>query len=205
MTAATLEEALAAFQRLDPDLAWPSISELVIPLFQRMRPYASGFPEAVRALVPPGVSVTFAIDAGPAFTHISEDLLGRWGLPLSDVIAQAFANLERRAAACSPEQLVHEPVGGIRLRALQSRTGSASTFVLLPHALARIFGPGPQLFIAPMRDLLVSLPAGVDRGFATWLHEEFAALDPNCLAPIAFDFRDGRIALEPLGAPTAVA
>src|SRR5260370_1065235 len=89
MTAATLEEALAAFQRLDPDLAWPSISELVIPLFQRMRPYASGFPEAVRALVPPGVSVTFAIDAGPAFAHISEDLLGRWGLPLSDVIAQA--------------------------------------------------------------------------------------------------------------------
>ena len=86
-----------------------------------------------------------------------------------------------------------------------SLKGSASTFVLLPAALERIFGTEPQLFIAPMRDLLVSLPANVDRGFAGWLHEEFAALDPNCLAPIGFDFRAGRVTLEPLDAPTAVA
>ena len=28
---------------------------------------------------------------------------------------------------------------------------------------------------------------------------EFASLDPNCLAPAAFDFRDGSIAVEALG------
>jgi hypothetical protein len=93
----------------------------------------------------------------------------------------------------------------VPLQTLQSGTGSASTFVLVPEMLARIFGPAPQLFIAPMRDLLVSMPLDVDREFAAWLHQEFAAIDPNCLAPVAFRFTAGTVTLEPLGDAAAVA
>ena len=88
---------------------------------------------------------------------------------------------------------------GVPLRSLQSGTGSASTFVLVPDRLPAIFGRGAQFFIAPMRDLLISLPAAVDRGFAAWLLNEFAELDPNHRAPIGFAFREGVVSLEPLG------
>ena len=75
-------------------------------------------------------------------------------------------------------------------------TGSASTFVLVPHRLAAIFGPEPQFFIAPVRDILISLPADVERGFAAWLMREFAELDPNFLAPVGFAFRGGAVSVE---------
>jgi hypothetical protein len=55
-----------------------------------------------------------------------------------------------------------------------------------------------------MRDLLISLPPAVDRGFAAWLLNEFAQLDPNHLAPVGFAFRDGLVSLEPLGEAMAV-
>ena len=50
-----------------------------------------------------------------------------------------------------------------------------------------------------MRNLLVSLPISVDREFATWLFDEIASQDPNCLAPAAFVVGDGLLALEALG------
>jgi hypothetical protein len=51
-----------------------------------------------------------------------------------------------------------------------------------------------------MRNLLISLPISADREFAAWLFDEFAAQDPNCLAPTAFVVGEGQLALEPLGA-----
>lgn len=205
ITSASLEEVLAALQGYDPADGWDAVADNVIPLFQRVRPYPSDFPEGVRTIVPPGVSVSFAIDVGPAFTHITAESLKLWNVSLGDVRDRAFANLELRAAEAAGIPLVTEPVDGVPLRTLQSGTGSASTFVLLPHRLRAIFGREPQYFIAPMRDVLVSLPAAVDRGFAAWLMAEFAAMDPNHLAPIGFAFRNGHVSLEALGDPVAIA
>ena len=65
--------------------------------------------------------------------------------------------------------------------------------VLAPSELARIFGDGPSLFIAPMRDLVIALPGDAEPGLAAWLYAEVAADDPNCLAPMAFRFEHGRV------------
>ena len=62
---------------------------------------------------------------------------------------------------------------------LQTGVGCASAMVLLPDELRRVFGEGAQLLIAPMRDVLISLPPDVDRAFAAWLNDEFASMDPN--------------------------
>jgi len=45
----------------------------------------------------------------------------------------------------------------------------------------------------------------VDRQFAAWLHHEFSAMDPNCLAPVAFRYSAGSVTVEPLGDPASVA
>src|SRR5437773_164706 len=52
----SLEEALAALDNLDAGLGWPTVERRIVPLFQRIRPYPPGFPEAVRHLLPSGIS-----------------------------------------------------------------------------------------------------------------------------------------------------
>jgi hypothetical protein len=111
---------------------------------------------------------------------------------------RALRNLRRRARRARDYDLVAEPIGGVPTLAFQSRDGWASTTVLVPEAMDRLFGRGPAFFIAPSRDLLVGLPVDVDLGFATWLAEEFEAEDPNALRLEGFEWRDGTIRCRPL-------
>jgi hypothetical protein len=89
-------------------------------------------------------------------------------------------------------------IDGIPVDLFESGDGWASTTVLLPDAMARLFGPGPNMFVAPWRDLLIRLPAEVDLGFATWLTEELESEDPNALRLEAFEWRDGEVRCRPL-------
>ena len=157
-------------------------------------------PEQLRVLVPPGLSVGFGVDIGPAFITVSPEMAEEWGVRADDILARALANLEGRMAAVRPRDVYDGTIGDMPVRILQSPTGSASTYVLVPQALGRLFGRHRQLVLAPMRNLLISLPISADREFAAWLFDEFAAQDPNCLAPTAFVVGDGHLALEPLGA-----
>ena len=65
--------------------------------------------------------------------------------------------------------------------AFQSREGWASQLLLLPDQLVRVLGDRNGLILAPMRDLVISLPLDVEREFAHWLLEEFAEVDMNAL------------------------
>ena len=200
VVSASLEEVLAALETMPQELTWESIAPEVVPLFQRVRPYHESMPEQLRVVVPPGLSVGFGVDIGPAFITISPEMAADWGVPPDEILGRAVANLERRMAAVRPRDVHDGTVGDVPVRILQSPTGSASTYVLAPGALGRILGPHRQLVLAPMRNLLISLPVTADREFAAWLFDEFASQDPNCLAPAAFVVGDGTLALEPLGA-----
>jgi hypothetical protein len=122
-----------------------------------------------------------------------------WGVPADAILGRALANLEARMAGVRPRDVHDGSIGDVPVRILQSPTGSASTYVLVPEALGRILGRHRQLVLAPMRNLLMSLPITADRDFAAWLFDEIAAQDPNCLAPAAFVIDHGQLALEPLG------
>jgi hypothetical protein len=56
-----------------------------------------------------------------------------------------------------------------------------------------------------MRNLLMAMPVDVDRDYASWLFDEVASEDPNCLAPAAFIVGNGTLAVEPLGDAFGVA
>ena len=196
----SFEEVLAALETMPQELTWESVAPEVVPLFQRIRPYHESMPEQLRVVVPPGLSVGFGVDIGPAFITISPDMATDWGVPPDEILGRAVANLEQRMAAVRPRDVHDGTIGDVPVRILQSPTGSASTYVLVPGALGRILGRHRQLVLAPMRNLLISLPVTADRDFAAWLFDEFASQDPNCLAPAAFVIGDGTLALEPLGA-----
>ena len=90
---------------------------------------------------------------------------------------------------------------GVPVRILQSGLGCASALVLVPDELRRILGLEPQLLIAPMRDLVISMPPDTDRAFAAWINDEFAEMDPNGLALDAFALADGELRYEALRSP----
>jgi hypothetical protein len=199
ITSASPHEVLAAIDELPADLPWPHVSSLVLPIFERVRPYPLGYPPHVEAIVPPGLKVGLALDIGPGLIHVTPDMLGGWGMSLADLTAVALANVHDRASQVQPSDIHHGPLGDVEVRLLQTGRGVGSTLVLAPTELVRLFGDGPCLFIAPMRDLIVGLPPGED-AMAAWLFGEIAAEDPNHLQPRAFAFDGRAVRVVPLDA-----
>jgi hypothetical protein len=172
---------MAAIGRLDPDLPWDKVHDMVVPMMPRVRPYPGPAPDPVRALLPPGILVGFGIDIGPAITVIGSGLLESWRIDVATLAATALENLRDRAGACEPGIVHRDAVADVSVDLLQTGGGFAASLLLVPEFLERFFGPGPHLLVAPMRDILIALPGDVDRDFAGWLSEEFEVLDPNHL------------------------
>jgi len=180
MTRADDATILAAVDRLDPDRPWSQAGADVRPMLPRIRPYP--FPvDPVRTMLPPGILVGFGVDIGPALTMVDSGQLERWGVGVGAVAERALDNVRRIAAECDPGAVVRQSVADVPVMALQTGEGIAASLLLVPETLAPFFGSGPLLLLAPMRDLLIALPASVDRDVAAWLAHEWEALDPNHL------------------------
>ncbi len=181
VVSASPEDVLAAINRLDPDMPWKKTRDLVVPMMPRVRPYPAPAPDPVRVLLPPGILVGFAIDIGPALTVIGDSLLKSWSVDPATLAETALDNLRARADACDQRIVHRDSVADTPVQLLQTGAGFAASLLLVPEHLERFFGRGPNLLVAPMRDVLIAMPGGVDREFAAWLAEEFEMLDPNHL------------------------
>jgi len=186
MEQARPDEVLRAMGALPPDLDWPTMAPHVIPILPRRRPLPPSAGRPFRVTLPPGVPTGFGIDIGPAFLVVGESLLEGWPVTPVELVATALDNLRDRVGPLRPKDLHRDVIDSVPVRILQSGVGCASALVLIPDELHRILGTDPQLLLAPMRDLLVSLPVDVDRGYAAWLNDELAGMDPNGLALDAF-------------------
>jgi len=182
----------------DHGLAWDDVADDILPIFERARPFGYEAEPPAQAVVPPGVTVGFGVDLGLAFARVASVHVEAWPVDIAGLTERALKNLRRRARRARDYDLVREPIGGVPTVAFQSRDGWASTAILVPEAIERLFGPAPALFVAPSRDLLVGLPADVDLDFATWLTEVFEASDPNALRLEGFEWRDGTVRCRPL-------
>lgn len=200
MKHATPDAVIRAIGGLPPDLDWAAVAEGVIPILPRRRPMPPLAGEPLRVTLPPGIPTGFGIDIGPALLVVGTSLLESWPIGPADVVARSLENLRDRLRPVRARDLVRETVDGVRVRMLPSGAGCASALVLVPDELQRILGPEPQCVIAPMRDLLISMPADTDRAFVAWLNEEFASMDPNGLALDAFALERGVLRYETLRA-----
>jgi hypothetical protein len=182
MEQASPDAVLRAMGALPRDLDWEVMAPNVIPILPRRRPMPPQAGEPFRVTLPPGIPTGFGIDIGPALLVVGESLLATWPIGPADLVATALENLRARLRPVRPRDLVRQALDGVPVRVLQSGVGCASALILVPDELRRIFGEEPQCLIAPMRDLLISMPVNADRAFAAWLNEEFAEMDPNGLA-----------------------
>jgi hypothetical protein len=199
---ASPEAVLRAMGELPRDLDWDLIAPNVIPILPRRRPMPPQAGEPFRVTLPPGIPTGFGIDIGPAFLMVGETLLSGWQIGPADLVARALANLRERTRPVRPRDLASVTIEGVPARVLQTGLGCASALVLAPDELRRIFGERPQCLLAPMRDVLVSLPPDADRRFAAWLNEELATMDPNGLALDAFMLDADSLRYERLPGPT---
>lgn len=195
---ATPEAVFRAMGALPPDLGWEVMAPNVIPILPRRRAMPPHAGEPFRVTLPPGIPTGFGIDIGPAFLVVGDSLLGTWPVEPAELVATALENLRARMRPLRPRDLMRQSFDGVPVRVLQSGVGCASALVLAPDELERILGDAPQVLIAPMRDLLLSLPPDTDRGFLGWLNDEFAEMDPNGLALDAFAFEGGALRYVPL-------
>lgn len=198
METADVATVMAALERFDPEMPWTQAHSRVLPMLPRIRPLPVSELDLARTMLPPGILVGFGIDLGPAITFVSTSLVERWQVDHPALAQAALANVRRLADKCGRNLVVGNHIAGVPVRILQSRVGIAASLLLAPDCLERFFGPGPLLLLAPMRDLLIALPADVERDFAGWLAEEWEALDPNHLHLGGFRYDRGVVIPEPL-------
>ena len=193
---ADVETVLAALQRFDPDMSWKRAREQVLPMLPRVRPMPTPELDLVRAMLPPGILVSFGIDIGPAITFVSTTLIERWHVDPAGLARAALANLRRVAEGCGPDDVLDDHIGDVPVSVVQTGRGIAASLLLVPDCLERVLGGRERLLLAPMRDILIALPADVDREFAAWLADEWEAMDPNHLHLGGFRLRAGVVAPE---------
>jgi len=195
---ASVEEVLEALDAFRPDAPWSQLAAAVVPMFERRRPLPPGPDDPLRVVLPPGVTVGFGVDIGPASVRVTDSLRRSWGVDLETLVSVALDNVRRRSQTPEAPQRVESTIAGVPVGAYQSGGGWASTLVLVPDALERVIGSRPRLITAPMRDLLLFFPPDVDLALALDWTEDIASRDPNALALEAFEWRDARLACRPM-------
>jgi len=198
LVTADLDTVKAACLEFDPAAPWETVRERLVPLLPRARPLPVPIDGLVQTIVPPGILTGFGVDLGPAYVMVARDQLARWGIGVETATSTALANVRRLAASCDASAIHRSAIDGVPLTAVQSGQGIASVLILVPDCIERLLGAGPNLLLAPMRDILVALPMSVDREFAAWLAAELEAVDPNHLHLGAFRHERGSITAEPL-------
>ena len=162
MIRADQETIRAALERFDVGIDWPTARPLLLPMLPRLRPFPVAIPDLVSTIVSPGILINFGLDLGPALSYVGAFFLDNWGIDRGTLTATALDNVRRLARGCDAGLVVRSTIDGTPVDAFQSGAGISSTLLLTPELLPDFFGPGPHL-LAPMRDVILALPATVDR------------------------------------------
>ena len=86
--------APATLRRLDAHgFAWEDVAADVLPVFERARPFSYPVDPPALIVLPPGVTVGFGVDAGPAFVRIATPHLAAWPVDLAGLADQYSSNL----------------------------------------------------------------------------------------------------------------
>lgn len=150
----------------------------------------SAFP---RVEMDPGIDVTVAIDVDVATMAVDQQMLDRWDMTIERVASVALGNLRREVGTWSGTIYTDASYEDIPIRGLEGWPAWATSLLLLPDELKRLFGDHDQLFIAPYQCCLLSLPIDVDRDVAADIVDLYGLFNPRSLliGVPAFVLREG--------------
>jgi hypothetical protein len=114
--------------------------------------------ERIRVVGRPGCAVEFGIDLGGHFPIVDRIVAERWECSADQLHDAAIENLARRVEAIPATAVRHAVMSGRAFRMLQSPAGCASSVLLVPEQVKRLFGGQDQILAAPGRHTLLSFP-----------------------------------------------
>ncbi len=149
--------------------------------------------------MPPGLDVTFAVEVDVVEITVKQANLDAWDRTVEQIAPLAMANLAR-AVGTWRGAVYEDAYEGVPVRLMEGWPHWASSLVLDIDLLTRCFGTQDQLFIAPYKCNLISLPADVDRDLAADLVDLFGFINPKSLllGLPAVVLRDGTLTTEDL-------
>jgi len=141
--------------------------------------------ERIRTAADLGPAIEFGIDLCGHFPIVDRVVAERWECTSDQLRAAALANLERRAATVPTSAVQTAVMSGRRFGMLRSPAGCASSILLAPDHLRRLFGGQDQMLAAPGRHTLVSFSLDVPELAAAEIaiDLELDELTPLFLAP----------------------
>ena len=119
----SLEEMLTAFHSMPEELDWDGVAAQIIPVIPRVRPYAAGFPDAIRRSCRQALR-SDSDRHGPRVHQRHPGAARRWSISIGDVTARALVNLHDRAAMVQPDDVVDAPISDVPVRASRPATTS---------------------------------------------------------------------------------
>jgi hypothetical protein len=114
--------------------------------------------ERIRVVGRPGCAVEFGIDLGGHFPIVDRIVAERWECSVEQLHDTAIENLARRVGAIPLIAVQHAVRSGRAFRMLRSPAGCASSVLLVPDQVRRLFGGQDQVLAAPGRHTLLSFP-----------------------------------------------
>jgi hypothetical protein len=104
-----------------------------------------------------------------------------------------MANLVARSARLDPAIVRGGTMSGYQIRLVQKEPAWASSLVLAPTSLKRLFGSHDQLIATPNRATVLSLPDNTPVPIAADIVVDFEAASASPLMIDAFFIRDGEV------------
>lgn len=131
----------------------------------------------------PGCAVIFGIECAGAFLIVDRPVAERWETSDVQLAATAQANLECRAAELDPRAVRTATLAGHIVRVLDS-VPWATSLLLSPPDLQRVFGSQAQVFATPKRNTLLSF--SMDTSTAVAAHVAIS-VEENAAYPLLLD------------------
>lgn len=146
-----------AIKAMPKPMPWEWAAPRLLPILSGPSFDPPGEP-LVRARSEIGPMVEFGVDLGKVFTYVDEAVAQRWECSSDQLLERALQNLEHRAARIDGRQVATGVMSGRSIRILRDRPRWASSLVLVPEQLFRLFGNHDQVIATPSVPCLVSLP-----------------------------------------------
>lgn len=179
-----------AAKRMPKPVPWDWARTRVVPLLAGPMIDPEG-ESPVRSVMDPGVTVIFGLDLGDAFPIVDEVVARRWECSPDQILAAAEANLRRWSARLEPSIVRNATMSGHRIRLIDVSPGWASSLLLVPEAIRRLFGDHDQVFAAPRRETLLSFRPDIPGRIAGDIVVDFELGTPRPLMLEPFALQDG--------------
>ena len=140
-----------------------------------------------------GPMVEFGVDLGGAFSYVDERVAQRWECSPDQLLERSLENLGLRASRLDASMVRTGVMSGRGIRLLRGEPRWATSLLLVPDQLFRLFGDHDQWLGAPTTSILVSIPADTPTAVVADIVVDFEA---GALRPLwlgLFALIDGRI------------